>query len=66
MTDSAQLLKKHSFVELGARQRARALLDAGSFRELIDPLRASGLPLAGQARCGATSRRWGGHRQRHG
>jgi malonate decarboxylase beta subunit len=37
MTDSAQLLKKHSFVELGARQRARALLDAGSFRELIDP-----------------------------
>jgi malonate decarboxylase beta subunit len=37
MTDSALLLKKHSFVELGARQRARALLDAGSFRELIDP-----------------------------
>ena len=37
MTDSALFLKKHSFVELGARQRARALLDAGSFRELIDP-----------------------------
>lgn len=37
MTDSARLLKQHSFVELGARQRARALLDAGSFRELIDP-----------------------------
>ncbi|PYY84517.1 biotin-independent malonate decarboxylase subunit beta [Pseudomonas sp. TKO26] len=37
MTDSAHLLHKHSFVELGARQRARALLDAGSFRELLDP-----------------------------
>ncbi|MEN5091143.1 biotin-independent malonate decarboxylase subunit beta [Pseudomonas protegens] len=37
MTDSAGLLSKHSFVELGARQRARALLDAGSFRELLDP-----------------------------
>jgi len=34
MTD---LLNKHSFVELGARQRTKALLDAGSFRELIDP-----------------------------
>ncbi len=34
MTD---LLNKHSFVELGARQRAKALLDAGSYRELIDP-----------------------------
>jgi malonate decarboxylase beta subunit len=32
MTDSAALLNKHSFVELGARQRAQALLDAGSFR----------------------------------
>ena len=37
MTDSARLLNKHSFVELGARQRARALLDAGSVRELLDP-----------------------------
>jgi len=37
MTDSAALLNKHSFVELGARQRAQALLDAGSFRELLDP-----------------------------
>lgn len=37
MTDSARLLKQHSFVELGARQRARALLNEGSFRELIDP-----------------------------
>ena len=34
MTD---LLAKHSFVELGARQRAKALLDAGTYRELIDP-----------------------------
>ncbi|RWW89228.1 hypothetical protein BHE74_00007347 [Ensete ventricosum] len=34
MTD---LLAKHSFVELGARQRAKALLDASSYRELIDP-----------------------------
>ena len=37
MTDTARLLNQHSFIELGARQRARALLDAGSFRELIDP-----------------------------
>ncbi len=37
MTDSARLLQQHSFVELGARQRAQALLDDGSFRELLDP-----------------------------
>lgn len=37
MTDNARLLSQHSFVELNARQRARALLDAGSFRELLDP-----------------------------
>ncbi|UZE28772.1 biotin-independent malonate decarboxylase subunit beta [Pseudomonas asplenii] len=37
MTDSERLLHKHSFVELGARQRARSLLDSGSFRELLDP-----------------------------
>ncbi|RKS19952.1 malonate decarboxylase beta subunit [Pseudomonas sp. WPR_5_2] len=37
MTDSAALLNKHSFIELGARQRAKALLDAGTFRELLDP-----------------------------
>ncbi|MBD8577911.1 biotin-independent malonate decarboxylase subunit beta [Pseudomonas syringae] len=37
MTDTARLLTQHSFIELGARQRAKALLDAGSFRELIDP-----------------------------
>ncbi|MFZ6045721.1 biotin-independent malonate decarboxylase subunit beta [Pseudomonas sp. CR3202] len=37
MTDTARLLAARSFVELGARQRARELLDAGSFRELIQP-----------------------------
>ncbi|MEB0104627.1 biotin-independent malonate decarboxylase subunit beta, partial [Pseudomonas sp. CCI3.2] len=37
MTDSARLLNQHSFVELNARQRARAVLDAGSFRELLGP-----------------------------
>jgi malonate decarboxylase beta subunit len=37
MTDSARLLQQHSFVELGARQRARTLLDEGGFRELLGP-----------------------------
>lgn len=37
MSDSTRLLNTHSFVELGARQRAQALLDAGSFRELVGP-----------------------------
>jgi len=37
MPDPARLLQRRSFSELPARQRARALLDAGSFRELIDP-----------------------------
>lgn len=37
MTDVARPLALRSFTELGARQRARALLDAGSFRELLDP-----------------------------
>ncbi|WP_313202787.1 biotin-independent malonate decarboxylase subunit beta [Pseudomonas sp.] len=37
MTDTARLLQHRSFVELGARQRARALLDPGSFRELLGP-----------------------------
>jgi len=31
------LLKRSSFIELGARERARALLDARSMRELIGP-----------------------------
>ncbi|WP_437879464.1 biotin-independent malonate decarboxylase subunit beta [Pseudomonas sp. LRF_L74] len=37
MTDTARLLHSRSFTELGARQRARELLDPGSFRELIGP-----------------------------
>lgn len=37
MSDVAQLLALRSFTELSARQRARELLDAGTFRELIDP-----------------------------
>ncbi|WDY55634.1 biotin-independent malonate decarboxylase subunit beta [Pseudomonas sp. PSKL.D1] len=37
MTDTARLLQSRSFVELGARQRAQALLDAGTFRELLGP-----------------------------
>lgn len=37
MTDTARLLRSRSFVELGARQRARAVLDPGSFRELLGP-----------------------------
>ncbi|MDZ4335028.1 MAG: biotin-independent malonate decarboxylase subunit beta [Pseudomonas sp.] len=32
-----RLLDQRSFTELGARQRAGALLDEGSFRELVDP-----------------------------
>jgi malonate decarboxylase beta subunit len=30
-------IAQHSFIELSARERARALLDAGTFRELIGP-----------------------------
>ena len=37
MTDFVRLLQACSFVELSARERARALLDAGSFRELLGP-----------------------------
>jgi len=37
MTDTAHLLQSRSFAELGARQRAHALLDAGSLRELLGP-----------------------------
>ena len=35
--NTEQLLKRDSFIELTARGRARALLDAGSMRELIGP-----------------------------
>ncbi|MDF0732866.1 biotin-independent malonate decarboxylase subunit beta [Pseudomonas entomophila] len=37
MTDNARLLQHRSFVELGARQRAQALFDPGTFRELLGP-----------------------------
>lgn len=37
MTDTERLLRSRSFVELGARQRARTLLDPSSFRELLGP-----------------------------
>ena len=35
--DTQTLLKRESFIELGARARAVKLLDAGTFRELLDP-----------------------------
>lgn len=37
MTDIQSLLNKQDFLELSARERAKALLDEGTFRELIDP-----------------------------
>ncbi|MCH7383170.1 biotin-independent malonate decarboxylase subunit beta [Acinetobacter dispersus] len=37
MADLNHLLNKQSFIELGARDRAKSLLDVGSFRELLDP-----------------------------
>ncbi len=37
MTDIQSLLNKQDFIELSARERAKALLDAGTFRELLDP-----------------------------
>ena len=37
MSDLEQLLARDSFIERGARSRAKALLDAGSMRELLDP-----------------------------
>jgi malonate decarboxylase beta subunit len=36
-TDIAQLLNRDSFIERGARSRARALLDPGTMRELAGP-----------------------------
>lgn len=35
--NTEELLRRSSFIELGARERARALLDQGSMRELIGP-----------------------------
>ncbi|WP_373357594.1 biotin-independent malonate decarboxylase subunit beta [Acinetobacter lactucae] len=37
MTDIQSLLNKQDFIELSARGRAKALLDEGTFRELLDP-----------------------------
>ena len=37
MADLQTLLAKQSFIELNARQRAKALLDENNFRELLDP-----------------------------
>ncbi|MCH4246585.1 MAG: biotin-independent malonate decarboxylase subunit beta [Acinetobacter populi] len=37
MADLELLLSKQSFIELGARERTRVLLDEGTFRELLDP-----------------------------
>ncbi|TBU93308.1 biotin-independent malonate decarboxylase subunit beta [Stutzerimonas kirkiae] len=37
MSNDNALLQRRSFVELSARQRVQALLDNGSFRELLDP-----------------------------
>ncbi|NUE92411.1 biotin-independent malonate decarboxylase subunit beta [Acinetobacter seifertii] len=37
MTDIESLLNKQDFIELSARERAKALLDEGAFRELLDP-----------------------------
>ncbi|MBP2811167.1 biotin-independent malonate decarboxylase subunit beta [Acinetobacter baumannii] len=37
MTDIQSLLNKQDFIEPSARERAKALLDEGTFRELLDP-----------------------------
>ena len=37
MSGHETFIAQHSFIELTARERARALLDAGTFRELIGP-----------------------------
>ncbi|EXS33623.1 biotin-independent malonate decarboxylase subunit beta [Acinetobacter sp. 826659] len=37
MTDIQSLLNKQDFIELSARERAKALLDERTFRELLDP-----------------------------
>jgi malonate decarboxylase beta subunit len=47
-SDGRRFLSRQSFIELRARERARALLDDGSFRELLGPferLKSPWLPL---------------------
>jgi malonate decarboxylase beta subunit len=43
-SSTSDLVERRSFVELEARARVRALLDAGSFRELIDPFQRVSSP----------------------
>ncbi len=48
--DYRRFLERHSFIEMSARERARAVLDRGSFRELLGPfdrLKSPWLPLQG-------------------
>jgi malonate decarboxylase beta subunit len=48
--DIEQFLARRSFIELSARERAAALLDAGTFRELLGPfdrLKSPWLPMQG-------------------
>jgi malonate decarboxylase beta subunit len=48
--DPLQFLTRRSFIELNARERAQALLDKGSFRELLGPfdrLESPWLPMQG-------------------
>jgi malonate decarboxylase beta subunit len=45
-----RFLERHSFIEMRARERARAILDPGSFRELLGPfdrIKSPWLPLQG-------------------
>jgi len=49
-TAAVPFMARESFIELTARERARALLDAGTFRELLGPfdrLTSPWLPLQG-------------------
>ena len=48
--DPEQLLTRKSFIELSARDRAKALLDEGTYRELLGPferLESPWLPMQG-------------------
>ncbi len=46
--NTEELLRRKSFIELGARERARTLLDAGSMRELIGPFERMASPWLAQ------------------
>ena len=48
--DFRHFLERRSFIEMGARERVRAVLDSGSFRELLGPfdrIKSPWLPLQG-------------------